>query len=75
MASSIRRDGANSTTRMIEALRASQFRKHVQAVLLQGIAVGGFFVVVVCPILIAIVCCCCMKSAHDAGVKAATSKV
>ena len=40
-----------------------------------GIAVGGFFVVVVCPILIAIVCCCCMKSAHDAGVKAATSKV
>jgi uncharacterized protein len=41
----VRRDGANSTTRMIELVRSSQFRGHVQAVLLQGIAVAGFNVV------------------------------
>lgn len=41
----IRRDGADSTRRMIELVRASQFGAHVQCVMLQGIAVGGFNVV------------------------------
>jgi hypothetical protein len=41
----IRRDGANATRTMIDMLEGSQFRKHVRAVLLQGIAVGGFNVV------------------------------
>lgn len=41
----IRRDGADSTRRMVELVRASQFGTHVQAIMLQGIAVGGFNVV------------------------------
>jgi endonuclease V-like protein UPF0215 family len=41
----IRRDGADSTRRMVELVRASQFGRHLQAVMLQGIAVGGFKVV------------------------------
>ena len=41
----IRRDGTDSTRRMIELVERSQFRKHVRAVMLQGIAVGGFNVV------------------------------
>jgi endonuclease V-like protein UPF0215 family len=41
----IRRDGANATRTMIDVVRASQFGVHVQAVMLQGIAVGGFNVV------------------------------
>lgn len=41
----VRRDGANSTARMIELVERSQFRQHVRAVLLQGIAVAGFNVV------------------------------
>jgi uncharacterized protein len=41
----IRRDGADSTRRMVELVRASQFGTHIQAVMLQGIAVGGFNVV------------------------------
>jgi hypothetical protein len=41
----IRRDGADATRRMAELVRASQFGAHVQAILLQGIAVGGFNVV------------------------------
>ncbi len=41
----IRRDGADSTRTMIELVRASQFGAHLQAVMLQGIAVGGFNVV------------------------------
>lgn len=41
----IRRDGANATRTMIELVRASQFHAHLQAVMLQGIAVGGFNVV------------------------------
>ncbi len=45
ISSHVRRDGANSTRAMIEAIRASQFREHIQAVLLQGIAVAGFNVV------------------------------
>ena len=41
----VRRDGANATDRMIEAVATSPFSDHVQAVLLQGIAVAGFNVV------------------------------
>jgi endonuclease V-like protein UPF0215 family len=41
----ITRDGTDSTSRMAELLRTSQFHAHVRAVLLQGIAVGGFNVV------------------------------
>jgi len=41
----IRRDGANATARMIELVRSSQFGEAVRAVMLQGIAVGGFNVV------------------------------
>jgi endonuclease V-like protein UPF0215 family len=41
----VRRDGSNATSRMIELVRASQFRTSVRAVLLQGIAVAGFNVV------------------------------
>jgi endonuclease V-like protein UPF0215 family len=40
----VRRDGADATRKMIELVRASQFA-HVQAIMLQGIAVGGFNVV------------------------------
>jgi endonuclease V-like protein UPF0215 family len=45
VAGKIRRDGANATASMIELVRKSQFIEHIQAVLLQGIAVGGFNVV------------------------------
>jgi endonuclease V-like protein UPF0215 family len=41
----VRRDGANATARMIELATATRFGAHVRAVLLQGIAVGGFNVV------------------------------
>jgi len=41
----IRRDGADATRRMVEIIRASQFGAHLQAVMMQGIAVGGFNVV------------------------------
>ena len=41
----IRRDGADATRRMAELIRQSQFSHHLQAVMLQGIAVGGFNVV------------------------------
>lgn len=41
----IRRDGANATREMVKIIRASQFGEHLQAVMLQGIAVGGFNVV------------------------------
>lgn len=41
----VRRDGRNSTSTMVELLQSSQFESHVQAVLLQGIAVAGFNVV------------------------------
>jgi hypothetical protein len=41
----IRRDGSNSTRTMIDLVQRSQFAGHVQAVMLQGIAVGGFNVV------------------------------
>src|SRR5207253_1564322 len=41
----IRRDGANATQAMVRLVRESQFGEHLQAVMLQGIAVGGFNVV------------------------------
>lgn len=41
----VRRDGANATRAIVDLVRGSQFGEHVQAVLLQGIAVGGFNVV------------------------------
>lgn len=41
----IRRDGANATAEMVKLIRASQFGEHLQAVMMQGIAVGGFNVV------------------------------
>jgi endonuclease V-like protein UPF0215 family len=41
----IRRDGANATRVMVELVRGSQFGSHLQAIMLQGIAVGGFNVV------------------------------
>lgn len=41
----VRRDGANATSAMASLLRDSPFHGHVQAVLLQGIAVAGFNVV------------------------------
>lgn len=41
----VRRDGRNSTDRMIEVIRSSAFDGHVRAVILQGIAVAGFNVV------------------------------
>ena len=41
----VMRDGTDATRRMVELVRDSQFHDHVRAVLLQGIAVGGFNVV------------------------------
>lgn len=45
LSSHVRRDGVNSTRTMAEMLLRSPFVEHVQAVLLQGIAVAGFNVV------------------------------
>lgn len=41
----VARDGTDATRRMLELIRGSQFRTHVRAVLLKGIAVAGFNVV------------------------------
>ncbi len=41
----VRRDGANATARLAAMIRQSPFREHLQAVLLGGIALGGFNVV------------------------------
>jgi endonuclease V-like protein UPF0215 family len=41
----VQRDGSDSTRRIVELVEQSQFGGHVQAILLQGIAVGGFNVV------------------------------
>lgn len=41
----VRRDGANSTERILAVLEASRFRGHLQLILLQGIALAGFNVV------------------------------
>jgi endonuclease V-like protein UPF0215 family len=45
LSSRVRRDGRNSTTRMITLIEKSQFKGNIRAVLLQGIAVAGFNVV------------------------------
>jgi endonuclease V-like protein UPF0215 family len=45
LSSHVRRDGANSTARMIAMISESPFERHIKAVLLQGIAVAGFNVV------------------------------
>lgn len=45
MSAPVRRDGINSTTRIVELVNGSRFRAHLQAVLLQGIAFAGFNVV------------------------------
>jgi uncharacterized protein len=45
LSGTIRRDGANATRSMVNIVRSSQFGEHVQAIMLQGIAVGGFNVV------------------------------
>jgi endonuclease V-like protein UPF0215 family len=41
----IRRDGANATNAVAEMIERSQFAAHTEAVLFQGIAMGGFNVV------------------------------
>lgn len=41
----VRRDGRNSTARIVELVTGSRFDAHLQAVLLQGIAFAGFNVV------------------------------
>ena len=41
----IRKDGADATVRIAELVRGSQFDGHIRAVLLGGIAVGGFNVI------------------------------
>lgn len=43
--SKVRRDGVDSTRRIADMLRGSPFNEHVQAVVLQGIALAGFNVV------------------------------
>jgi len=45
LSSRVRRDGRNSTARMIALIERSQFKDTIRAVLLQGIAVAGFNVV------------------------------
>lgn len=41
----VRRDGANSTRVLIDLISRSRFRRHLQTILLQGIAFAGFNVV------------------------------
>jgi hypothetical protein len=43
--SAVRRDGRNATEKIAEMIESSAFDAHVQAVLLQGIALAGFNVV------------------------------
>ena len=45
LSTTVRRDGSNSTDRLIESITGSRFAEHVRAVLLQGIALAGFNVV------------------------------
>lgn len=45
LAGRVRRDGVNATATMAAPVARSQFRDHIQAVLLQGIAVAGFNVI------------------------------
>jgi len=42
---SVIKDGRNAAARVTELIRSSQFDRHIQAVLLNGIAFGGFNVV------------------------------
>ena len=41
----VRRDGVNSTSRIVSLIAGSRFREHLQLVLLNGIALAGFNVV------------------------------
>ncbi|MDN5869474.1 MAG: DUF99 family protein [Nitrococcus sp.] len=41
----VRRDGANSTRELVRMVRESRFAAHLQGVLLQGVALGGFNVI------------------------------
>ncbi|GAB4352703.1 MAG: DUF99 family protein [Methylohalobius crimeensis] len=41
----VRRDGANATQRLATLVSESRFRDHLQLIMLQGIALGGFNVV------------------------------
>jgi len=45
IAGRIRRDGADAARRMVDLVRKSQFGESIHAIMLQGIAVGGFNVV------------------------------
>ena len=45
LATTVRRDGSNSTERLIECVRSSRFSDHIRGMLLQGIALAGFNVV------------------------------
>ncbi len=45
VATRVRRDGANSTARLAEAIRRSRFAPQLDLVLLQGIALAGFNVI------------------------------
>jgi len=41
----VRRDGANATSTLVRLVTRSRFARHLQAVLVQGIALGGFNVI------------------------------
>lgn len=45
LSTQVRRDGINSTARLIECLTASKYFAQLQAILLQGIALAGFNVI------------------------------
>lgn len=45
VATRVRRDGRNSTSRLVGAIRGSRFAAQLQLVLLQGVALAGFNVV------------------------------
>jgi hypothetical protein len=45
LSGAVRRDGANSTRVLADLIGRSRFRGHLQAILLQGIALAGFNVV------------------------------
>lgn len=45
LSAAVRRDGANATAVLEELVRGSRFRRHLQLVMLQGIALAGFNVV------------------------------
>jgi endonuclease V-like protein UPF0215 family len=45
LASRVRRDGVNATDRIVAMVGASRFARHLQLVMLQGIALAGFNVV------------------------------